>query len=287
MLPAHAVLSRGGRAAQLVLVPDLATYPLHVYRPALGRLLGLRGIDSGCTTSTLVVSTTEARRDAWLRLLDDLARSRRDAPLLAYISTWRQLDGDASTFGQVVAHGRTSSTFAVRAPRLRRLSPRQRNSPIPRPVGTPFRADSSGPDLGSLALEIAPIDRPLLDLIGRHPFLPADRLASALGWETRKVRERRARLIHLGLVRLLGDDERRPSIPADLTELTTTGAEIVAAQQGLSLSRAVEVNGVVGGGPEHPTAPADSSCGTWSTRSVRTPFSRHAWTPPTARRCRR
>ena len=74
-----------------------------------------------------------------------------------------------------------------------------------------------------------------------------------LGWEARRVRERRARLIRLGLVRLLESHERHWSSPSDLTELTGAGLEFVAAQQGLSLARAVRFNGLAGGGPEHPT----------------------------------
>jgi hypothetical protein len=47
--------------------------------------------------------------------------------------------------------------------------------------------------------------------------------------------------------------ERRLAAPEDLTELTHAGLEFVAAQQGLSLARAVHFNGLAGGGPEQPT----------------------------------
>jgi hypothetical protein len=104
-----------------------------------------------------------------------------------------------------------------------------------------------------LALKVSPVERVMLDLVGRHPFLTADGLAAVLGWETRRVRERRARLIRLGLVRLLDSSERHWSSPSGLTELTGAGLEFVAAQQGLSPARAVRFNGLAGGGPEHPT----------------------------------
>jgi hypothetical protein len=119
-------------------------------------------------------------------------------------------------------------------------------------VRSAFDPDSSNSSPGRLALKVSPVERVLLDLVGRHPFLTADCLAAVLGWEVRRVRERRARLILLGLVRLLESHERHWSLPSDLTELTETGLEFVAAQQGLSLPRAVRFSGLAGGGTEHP-----------------------------------
>jgi hypothetical protein len=251
-LPAYVVLAWDDQAADFVLVPDLATFPLRVYRPPLEQVLASRRM-SGGSTPALVVATTQARLCTWMRLLDDLARFRGDAPLLAHVTTWRDLRDDTASLGGLPITVRPSSTFPIRGPRIRRLAPRQPERPIPRPVGSPFEANSSNRSLGSLVLAVAPIERPLLNLVGRHPFLPADSLATVLGWEVRRVRERRARLIRLGLVRLLGVGERHSSSPEDLTELTGAGLEIVAAQQGLSLARAVDFNGLAGGGPYHPT----------------------------------
>lgn len=252
VLPAYAVLSWDAQAAECVLVPDLATFPLRVYRPPLGQLLASARMSDG-SVPTLVVATTDARQCAWIRLLDDLARSRGAAPLPARVVSWRDLRDNTTSLADVPSIVRPSTPFPIREPRIQPLAPRQPSSPIPRTVGTPFQTGSSNRDLGSLALDVAPVERTLLDLIGRHPFLPADSLATVLGWEVRRVRERRDRLIRLGLVRLLGVGEHRLSSPEDLTELTGAGLEIVAAQQGLSLARAVDVNGLAGGGPDHST----------------------------------
>jgi len=250
-LPAYAALSWDGRVAEFILVPDLATVPLRVYRPAIGHLQSRRRV-SEATLPTLVIATTDDRRSAWMRLLDEVARSRRGAPLDARIVTWRELLDDHHDLDEVAAAGPTPAVYA-RDLWLRPLDERRSASPIPRPVGTVFDRDASDGSLGNLALKVSPVERVLLDLVGRHPFLTADSLAVVLGWETRSVRERRARLIRLGLVRLLDSHERHWSLPSDLTELTEAGLEFVAAQQGLSLARAVRFNGLAGGGPEHPT----------------------------------
>ena len=121
-------------------------------------------------------------------------------------------------------------------------------------VGAVCRPDASTDgDLGCLALQVSPMEQLLLDIVGRHPFLAAESLATVLGWQVRRVRARRAHLIEMGFIRLLSAGERRESLPEDLTELTRAGLEFVAAQQGLGLPRAVRFNGLAGGGPEHPT----------------------------------
>ena len=240
-LPAYAALSWDGRTAELILVPDLATFPLRVYRPAIGHLQARRRI-SGGTLPMLLIATTDDRRSAWTRLLDDLARSRRGVPLDARIVTWLELRDDRAALDDVAAIARPNPAIYARDLRLQPLGERQPWSPIPRPVGSVFDPDSSDSSLGKLALMVMPVERLLLDLVGRHPFLTADSLAAVLGWEVRRVRERRARLVRLGLVRLLGVDECHWSWPSDLTELTRAGLEFVAAQQGLSLARAVRFN---------------------------------------------
>ncbi|MCC6177445.1 MAG: replication-relaxation family protein [Chloroflexi bacterium] len=251
-LPAYAALTWAEQAAELVLVPDLATFPLRAYRPAIGHLQALSRV-SGSTLPTLIVATTDTRRSAWVRLLDDVARSRGSAPLVVHLATWRDLLVDCRALSDAASATRPASTLGIRDPRLRPLGERQPGSRIPRPVGTVFQRGSSDGGTASLVLEVKPVERLLLDLVGRHPFLPADSLADVLGWDVRRVRERRARLIRLGLMRLLRVDERHWSTPDDLTELTEAGLEIVAGQQGLSLARAVHFNGLAGGGPEHPT----------------------------------
>ncbi|HEU4927323.1 MAG TPA: replication-relaxation family protein, partial [Vicinamibacterales bacterium] len=252
-LPAYAVLSWDDDAAEYLLLPDLATFPLRAHGQTFRWLATLRR-RVGSTFPTLVVATTDDRQMAWVRLLDEAARSRGCAPLGARIVTWQSLRDDMYALGDAATATRPSTTVGVVRPSLRPLDPRRSGRPIPRLVGAVCRPDAStSEDLGCLALQVSPMERVLLDVVGRHPFLTAESLATILGWQVRRVRARRARLIGLGLVRLLGAGERRESLPGDLPELTQTGLAFVAAQQGLSLPRAVRFNGLAGGGPEHPT----------------------------------
>ena len=235
-LPAYAALSWDGRTAELILVPDLANFPLRVYRPAIGVLQARRRVN-GATPPMLLIATTDDRRSGWMRLLDEVARSRRGAPLDARIVTWREPLDDRHDLDEVTgAAGPTPAVYASDL-RLRPLDERRPGSPIPRPVGSVFNPDSSDTSLSRLALKVSPVERVLLDLVGRHPFLTAESLPAVLGWETRRVRERRARLIRLGLVRLLGKRERHWSSPSDLTELTTDGLGACrsAIDKGLSM----------------------------------------------------
>lgn len=135
---------------------------------------------------------------------------------------------------------------------LGRFDERCASSSIPRPVGAILGGGSPDGPLDRVALEVSPQERMLLDLVGRHPFLSAESLATVLGWETRRARERRARLIRRGLISLL-DASEAGAWPADeLTELTESGLRFLAAQQGLSLVGAVRFNGLAGGGPARP-----------------------------------
>ncbi|MGH2352247.1 MAG: replication-relaxation family protein, partial [Chloroflexota bacterium] len=107
--------------------------------------------------------------------------------------------------------------------------------------------------LGGLALGLAPADHLFLDLVGRHPFLSAQDLATVLDHTTKSTRRQRAHLLDAGLVRLLGPGEAPEHLVAqELTELTAAGLALVAAHQGLPLGVAVRHTGLTGGGPGLP-----------------------------------
>src|SRR6266852_4073648 len=94
----------------------------------------------------------------------------------------------------------------------------------------------------------------VLDLVGRHPFLPIAVLGDVLGRDARWVARRRKALLERGLLRLVTRKEVDGSGPAggDLMELTPAGLRILAAHLGLSLANAVSRHGLAGGGPESP-----------------------------------
>jgi hypothetical protein len=104
---------------------------------------------------------------------------------------------------------------------------------------------------------LAPLDRAVLDLVGRHPFLPTATLADVLSRDVRWARSRRVRLAARGLLRLVPAEEVTPPELArlGLLELTRDGLRCLAAHLGLPLGAAVRHQGLAGGGPGSPVGP--------------------------------
>jgi len=104
---------------------------------------------------------------------------------------------------------------------------------------------------------VAPLDRAVLDLIGRHPFLPTDNLAALLGRDGSWVRTRQTTLVARGLLRVVTAEEVTPPELArrTLLELTHRGLDVLAAHLGLPLGVAVRHHGLAGGGPTRPVGP--------------------------------
>ncbi|WP_040669307.1 replication-relaxation family protein, partial [Nitrolancea hollandica] len=175
--------------------------------------------------------------------------------LRAYVATWAELQADPGRLATLT--GAHPADPVAQPGNLQPLRLRRPASRLPSLVGDPFRDPAprheSRNQLGRVALHLTATDRRLLDLVGRHPFLTPDRLAVVLGWKRQWVRRRRNRLIALGLLRLVGSAEIGDAAGSlELVELTLAGLELVAAQQGLSMPRAVRLNGLVGGGPATP-----------------------------------
>jgi hypothetical protein len=250
-----------GEAGAYLLVPDLATYPVRRFRPALDHLLALR-VTGDADLPTLVVATSDAgRAEAWRDVLEEARRARAEAPLAACVATWGDLPAGLAPLWRGAAWGRPA-TGLVRRVRLAHGSPHRPERHLPRLVGdalAPATVPPAGAEpLARLALRLSQTDRALLDVLGRHPFLTAGCLAVLLGSSPPAAGRRRDRLIALGLARLVGYGEA-PTVPPPagdgLVELTVPGLEVVAAQQGLSLSGAVRANGLAGGGPDEPVGP--------------------------------
>src|SRR6266568_6712488 len=98
--------------------------------------------------------------------------------------------------------------------------------------------------MASSALAETPLnvsERAVLDLVGRHPFLPTAVLGDVLGRVARWVARRRKALLDRGLLRLVTHAEihRSGLARGDLLELTPDGLRTLAAHLGLSLASAV------------------------------------------------
>lgn len=192
-LPAYVALAWNGRAGSFLLLPDRGDLPLDVHRGTLNHLFALHEYHR---LPTLLIATPGARRAAgWEDLLEDVRQRHLVPQLPAYITRW----ADLPTGDQRLLAG----TGKIPADELREslsvatLQPRRSASPLPRLVGDALAPPGRlGPRecLGRVTLTVAPSDRALLELIGRHPFLTVDRLAIILGWRRTAVRSRRDRL---------------------------------------------------------------------------------------------
>jgi len=256
-LPAYAALSWEGDAAAFLLIPDLATFPLRAYRGTLGRLLLLRSAQGG-HFPTLVVATTDRRRAAaWGQMLEDSRRARLEAPLPACVATWEDLPSGLDGLARFMGSSRPPAEGLSHRIPLKRLRSRRPCSRVPCLVGEALSMTSAAPGagktLGRAAIVLSATDRALLDLVGRHPFQPPERLGAVLGWQVKGARQLRNRLITRGLMRLLGPEEVGADFGAlELVELTEGGLALVAAQQGLTIAASVLYNGLAGGAPDNP-----------------------------------
>lgn len=257
-LPAYAALAWGDAAGAFLLLPDRGTVPLRLRRPTLDHLLVLRALHGG-ELPTLVVATTDAgRAAAWRALLEEVRRARREAPLGACVVTWGELRASPEVLSPTSPDGPRPVEGLDRRVRLRPLPPRQPDAPLPRFVGDALVPPAARPHaregLGPVALSLSLSDRQLLDLVGRHPFLPSASLALVLDWSPAALLRRRDRLIGRGLLRLLGPGEAgEDGGGLELAEATVAGLALVAAQHDLTLGAAVRAIGLAGGGPDHPT----------------------------------
>src|SRR5438128_1474408 len=201
----------------------------------------------------IIATTTSRRATAWTMLLETVWRARGTRALTAGLVLWDDL--------RRAARGRRSATALPSLPTL------QANGSAAGRV--PAVLDGSirtGPRLGRIldvgpvhctAPVVAPLDQVILDLIGRHPFLPTDSLAALLGRHHSWVRTRQMRLIARGLLRVVPAEEVTPPELAlrELLELTRCGLDVLATLLGLPLGLAARHHGLAGGGPTRPVGP--------------------------------
>lgn len=253
-LPGYARLIWGEDELELLLLPDLATYPVRAQRLKLLRLAQL-GVVSPGQLPTLLIATTDAERAAaWRALVGEAYRVRGAGPLPMLVVEWAALEDELNTClvprpGAGPADGGTSVA----------QDPPSRTQAFPsagRLVGDPTAVKPAARDgrvvLGQLALRLLPSDHRLLDTLGRHPFLSAAELGMLLGWTPAWADKRCRRLWRQGLLLpLSGGETSSTDGPAPL-ELSAIGLRLVAAHHGLSRAAAVRYNGLAGGGPREP-----------------------------------
>jgi len=257
-LPAAAILAASGGESgnadgrsRLLLLPDLGWSPVAHHRRTLRHLIALRTAWDD-VFPTLVVATTEApgRAAAWRELIARVATHEGEAPLAAQVTTWAEVRER-----RLHLHPNGASMLAASAATVAATA-RDGQAAVPRAAGARPVAIRAAAGLT--------IDRhALLQLVGRHPFLPVEHIAAVLGVRVRDARARLEQLVAAGLVRWVGgagNDEplplglaREELAALELCELTRTGLRLLAALLGLPLARAERLHGLAGGGPARPT----------------------------------
>jgi hypothetical protein len=102
---------------------------------------------------------------------------------------------------------------------------------VPRPINPSHIAATVG------EWSLAPRDRIVLDILGRHPFLADEALAHVLGRRVGWARARRAELVRRGLAHVVDLDELRNPLQRrrELVEVAVEGLRMLAGYVGLSL----------------------------------------------------
>jgi hypothetical protein len=183
---------------------------LRVFRPTLDHLFAFRkAAYLGDKLPTLLIAAPgRGRVEAWWEFLADVREARWDYPLPVYVAAWEDLPTDDErllTQSRQLPTEELRRTFRIDPLRLRRPS-----SLLPHPVGDALRPSGrphAAACLEHVALALVPSDRELLALVGSHPFLPPQAMATVLGWQISRVRKHRRRLTERGLMRLVGADE--------------------------------------------------------------------------------
>jgi hypothetical protein len=232
---------------RFLLLPDPGGLSIPTFRAQLGRLVDLQWA-TGERLPVLVVATTSVDRvRAWTTLVERVSRMRGWTPLLANVTTWTALGQDMTSSCRSIGHVRLEESapaawLALVGTVRGQLAPDWIGRD--RPTIGPALKESSA--LGA-ALSVS--ERAVLDLVGRHPFLPTAVLGDVLGRDARWVARRRKVLLETGLLRVV---HRSGLAQCDLLELTVAGLRALAAHLGLSPASPVLHHGLAGGGPETP-----------------------------------
>lgn len=253
-LPGYAHLAWDEGSLELLLLPDLATYPLRAQRLTLTRLAQWGVVSPGPLPTLLIATTDPERAAAWAAMVADARRARGAGPFHVLIVTWAthadeiasrlQPHPEADFADSRISLKVEASTQTKALPCAGRLVG---DLTLVRPVASDRRIL-----LGQLALTLWPSDHVLLDTLGRHPFLSTTELGALLGWTSAWAAKRCRRLAGQGLLLPLAGHATTFAEAPTVWEVSAAGLRLIAARQGLSLAAAVRYNGLAGGGPLEP-----------------------------------
>lgn len=253
-LPAFAELAWRNRSSErpphrYVLIADGGGLSPLALRPQLARLARLQQTTELAVPTLAIATTSERRVEAWQSVLARVGSSRQARPLRAEVATW-------DNWRTRTRRGRVPRAQAAGMPpraadRLSLDGGREAWQQIPRPI------DLRDATIWVRRWDLAPGERTMLDLIGRHPFLAASTIADVLGVDVRWVQVRAAALVRKGLARVVPPNELPQTMGGkwDLLELTVEGLRLMAGYLGLPLASAVRHHGLAGGGTADPIGP--------------------------------
>jgi hypothetical protein len=237
------------------LVPDTGGLALPAMRPVLSRLADHQATSLEPLDMIVIATTSSRRATAWLKLLETVSQARNTPALGARVVLWDELRAavqgrSSATALPITRAGHSHARWEQMLDRPDRTVPDANRGPGSDRV---FRV----PPVRCTVPVTTPLDRVVLDLVGRHPFMARNTLAALVGRDSSWVRARETTLVDRGLLRVVHADEvTTPELRRQhLVELTRRGLEILAAHLGLPLGTAVRHHGLAGGGPVRPVGP--------------------------------
>ncbi len=252
-IPGHARLAWDDGQLDVLLLPDLATYPVRARRLTILRLAQLAAVASGPLPALVIATDCPERGEAWRALVAQVARARGAGSLSVWIVDWANLREDlASCLTLQHLSGPLAGPRWVGADLTGRESPTSGRRLVANPAAASGATKTRAACLGQIALTLLPSDHLLLDTLGRHPFLRAGQLGDLLGWAPAWAAQRCHRLRRRGLLLELQAGDPRGGEHTGPWEVSAVGLRLVAARQGLSLAQAVHYNGLAGGGLREP-----------------------------------
>jgi hypothetical protein len=249
-LPAGASLawqcSMPPKPDEYVLVPDTGGLALPAMRTSISGLAEYQVRDPASPVVAMIATTTARRAEAWRQLVDSVCLERGVAVPDVRVSTWAELrlaaKSDDRRGARAVSEGGSSSALERSTARI---SARRGLTATARPRRK--RGVSERAAMGEL-------DRAILELVARHPFLPGAVVGDVLGASTAWTRARSRWLIDHDLLRVAsaGDLNLPELARLELLEATREGIALVCASLGLPVGAAVRHHGLAGGGPADP-----------------------------------
>ncbi|MFN8472485.1 MAG: replication-relaxation family protein [Anaerolineae bacterium] len=250
--PAWACLRWGKVELACLLIADLGGFPLRRYRGLLACLVEWRHVQGGVLPLLVVGTVSDGRAVTWRQLLVEVGRSQRDSPVEGCVVTWAQVERGEVEIGNVrgqpcdaklapvPAKDQVSGQNSGKTWNLRSLEPALRVEKL-----------AAKNQLPALALTLTPMDRELLDVVARHPFLSPPDLAEIMDWTTPWARRQCDRLVALGaLRRLVADEVGKKAAAGGWLEVTRVALRLLAEQRGMTLTEATHWLGYAGGGPD-------------------------------------